>query len=272
MQVHVTLHTRVTEREFKRHVMAPAPRRKPPLGGFPYVMGSSVNIFVYSDESGVFDRVHNDLFVFAGLIILSSESKEDWSRRYSAAEKRIRATGKYGRDQELKASLVTNSEKLKLYKTLNGCYKFAVIIRQQKLLKTIFDSKKDKQRYLDYAYKIGIKRALEQLISLNVVNPDEVENMHFFVDEHSTATNGCYELKEALEREFKNGTYNYTWDKFFPPIFTSINTVNLEYCNSAKKILIRAADVVANRVFYLAKNGMLDTLSGSKVLLSQLPY
>lgn len=231
-----------------------------------------MNIFVYSDESGVFDRLHNDLFVFAGLIILSSSSKEEWSRRYSAAERRIRIAGKYEKGQELKASFVTNGEKLELYKALNGCYKFAVVVRQQRLLKSIFDSKKDKQRYLDYAYKIGVKRALEQLIEKGIIRSEEVENMYFFVDEHTTATNGCYELKEALEREFKNGTYNYNWDKFFPPIFPSVKTVNLEYCNSSTKILVRAADVVANRIFYLAKNSLLNTLCDAKVLLSSLPY
>ena len=230
-----------------------------------------MNLFVFSDESGVFDRQHNDIYVFAGLILLSSESKEEWSRKYSAAERRIRISGKYRRDQELKASLVTNSEKLDLYKSLNGCHKFAVVIRQQKLLGSIFESKKDKQRYLDYAYKIGVRRALERLVDEGLVNPSEVENMYFFVDEHTTATNGRYELKEALEREFKNGTYNYNWDKFFPPLFTSINTVNLEYCNSATKLLVRAADVVANRVFYLARNSMVSSLNDSKVLLTILP-
>ena len=124
---------------------------------------------------------------------------------------------------------------------------------------------------MDYAYKIGVRRALERLVDEGLVNPSEVENMYFFVDEHTTATNGRYELKEALEREFKNGTYNYNWDKFFPPLFTSINTVNLEYCNSATKLLVRAADVVANRVFYLARNSMLSSLADSKVLLTILP-
>ena len=30
--------------------------------------------------------------------------------------------------------------------------------------------------------------------------------------------------------------------------------VSLEYCNSASKILVRAADIVANKIFYFAKN------------------
>ncbi len=34
-----------------------------------------MNIYVYSDESGVFDKEHNDCFVFGGLILLGTEDK-----------------------------------------------------------------------------------------------------------------------------------------------------------------------------------------------------
>ena len=40
-----------------------------------------MNIYVYSDESGVFDRKHNDIYVFGGLILLGTEEKNKWSRR-----------------------------------------------------------------------------------------------------------------------------------------------------------------------------------------------
>ena len=49
-----------------------------------------MNIYVYSDESGVFDKVHNDTFIFGGLIILGNDSKDDWSKRYLKAERDIR--------------------------------------------------------------------------------------------------------------------------------------------------------------------------------------
>lgn len=39
-----------------------------------------MNIYVYSDESGVFDKEHNDYFVFAGLICIGTNEKEIWSR------------------------------------------------------------------------------------------------------------------------------------------------------------------------------------------------
>ena len=55
-------------------------------------------------------------------------------------------------------------KKGKLFRSLNGCYKFGVIIREKQVLERIYKSKKDKQRYLDYAYKIAVKRAFENLI------------------------------------------------------------------------------------------------------------
>ena len=78
----------------------------------------------------------------------------------------------------------------------------------------------------------------------------------FYVDEHTTATNGRYELQEALEQEFKLGTYNYKYDTYYEPIFRKMKDVQLEYCNSQSKLLVRAADIVANKIYYLARNEM----------------
>ena len=54
--------------------------------------------------------------------------------------------------------------------------------------KKIFADKKDKQRYLDYAYKIGIKDCFKKLIAERRIKKDEVENIYVFVDEHTTTT------------------------------------------------------------------------------------
>ncbi len=80
-----TLYTRVTELTFKRHVMSSAART--PSGVFFIVLGVTMNIYIYSDESGVFDQTHNSFFVFGGLIFLSKQSRDEWSRRYIHAEK-----------------------------------------------------------------------------------------------------------------------------------------------------------------------------------------
>jgi hypothetical protein len=92
------------------------------------------------------------------------------------------------------------------------------------------------------------------MIRQGIILPNEVKRIYFYVDEHTTATNGCYELKEGLEQEFKRGTYNRNYDKYYPPLFYGLEEVNLEFYNSASKTLVRAADIVANRIYYLARN------------------
>lgn len=207
-----------------------------------------MDIFVYSDESGVFDKVHNDIYVFGGLILLGKQSKDEWARRYIAAEKAIRY--RYSESRELKASAIDNRDKGKLIRSLNRCYKFGVVIQQARVLDRIFSSKKDKQRYLDYAYKIGLKRALEDLIKRGIISDYDVDCIHVYVDEHTTATNGRYELREGLEQELKNGTYNYNYGTFYEPLFPQLKGIDLHFCNSATTTLIRAADQIANNIYH----------------------
>lgn len=71
-----------------------------------------MNIFVYSDESGVFDKEHNDYFVFGGVILIGSNEKEVWSRKYSSVEKMLRKNKGVPSDYELKATQITNKEKV----------------------------------------------------------------------------------------------------------------------------------------------------------------
>lgn len=99
-----------------------------------------MNIFIYSDESGVFDKIHNEYFVFGGLILLGKDSKEEWERLYRNAE--IAITPKYQQNQELKASVVSNKDKGKLFRSLNKCYKFSVVINESKVHEEIFKNKK----------------------------------------------------------------------------------------------------------------------------------
>ena len=225
-----------------------------------------MDLFIYSDESGVFDKAHNEIFVYGGLIFLGKQQKDEYIRRYLAAEKVIR--GKYADGSELKACRISNKEKGKLYRSMGDAIKFGVIINQKNVLDRIFLSKKDKQRYLDYAYKIGLKRALQQLIKRGTIGKD-MDNIFLYNDEHSTATNGRYELREGLEQEFKTGTYNLQYDKFFPPLFETMQGICLEFCDSRKVTLVRAADIVANRIYYMALNRKLESLSG--IYISTLP-
>lgn len=228
-----------------------------------------MDIFVYSDESGVFDKEHNKIYVYGGLILLGKDSKDEWARRYTAAEKVIRGSDRYPAGAELKASLLSNKDKHKLVRSLNNCYKFGIVIRQELVLDRIFNSKKDKQRYLDYAYKIGLKRALQQLLSEGIIQNKDILNLRVYVDEHTTATNGMYELREGLEQEFKNGTYNWNYGIYYEPLFENLQSVQLKFCNSASTTLVRAADHVANEIYHDALTGELT--SHTKLHITCLP-
>lgn len=230
-----------------------------------------MNIFVYSDESGVFDKIHNDIFVFGGLIFLSKDEKDLMTRKYIAAENVIRRSEGFKKDKEAKATTITNKSKGKLYRSLNNAQKFGVIINQDSVLDNIFSSKKSKQRYLDYAYKIGIKRKFQDLIKRKIINPVDVDNIFFFVDEHTTATDGRYELKELLEQEFKYGTYNWNYSKFFRPIFPNLKTLNVSFCNSGKTTLVRAADIVSNKIFYSVYMKSIPWIENDNFIITYLP-
>lgn len=245
-----TLYTRVTERMFKRYVISPAAGT--PKGVFFIFSEDPMNIFIYSDESGVLDKTHNAYFVFGGLMFFSREDRDLWSRKYTAAENIARRIEGVSNDSEVKAAVISNKSKSKLYRSLNHTEKFGVVISQHKLMDRLFENKKGKQRYLDWAYKMSVKTKFEDLIEHGVINPEKVEGLYFFVDEHSTATNGIYELKESLEQEFKFGTYNFEWNSYHAPIFKNLQRVCVEYCNSATKTLVRAADIVSNHIFYKA--------------------
>ncbi|MDU1224784.1 hypothetical protein [Varibaculum cambriense] len=41
-----------------------------------------MSIFVYADESGVFDHLHNDYFVFGGILLYSKNQRDIMGRKY----------------------------------------------------------------------------------------------------------------------------------------------------------------------------------------------
>ena len=220
-----------------------------------------MNIYVYSDESGVFDYKHNNYYVFAGVIILGKNSHDDWRRKYAKVETDVRnATQVTG---ELKAAILPDKYKNKIFRSLNNCYKFAVIVKQANVNTRIWENKKSKQRYLDYVYKIAVKRAFEKLIKKGDFTPSDVQDLVFYVDQHNTATDGLYELREALEQEFKSGTFNNNYSLFYEPLFPDMNDVKLIYCDSAvpKNRLIRASDIIANNIFHHAEEGRIKELN-----------
>lgn len=220
-----------------------------------------MDIWIYSDESGVFDKVHERFFVFGGVILLSDNERQDWIRKYLTAERVIKGRYPNKRNFEAKATNISNEEKSKLFRSLNGCYKFGTIIELANVHDSIFTDKKHKQRYLDYAYKMALKSAFRKMIAAKLIIPSDVEKIFVYPDEHSTATSGIYELHENLEREFKIGTFNADYSAFFPPLFTNLKSLQVQYCNSANKPLVRASDIIANRIYHNAYEDNIKALN-----------
>ena len=71
-----------------------------------------MNIYIYSDESGVFDKIHNDYYVYGRIVLLGEEKKAEWERRYLSVEKNIRRNSGYSKDMEIKATTIRNQEKI----------------------------------------------------------------------------------------------------------------------------------------------------------------
>ena len=239
---------------FKWLFRSPAPEGKPSGNGRFCCIRSFMNLFVYADESGVLDPKHNDFFVFGGIIFLGKEARDDAARKYLHAERALReSNASLDSIPEIKASVISNKQKGKLFRSLNNEHSFGVVVEQKRLKEYIYSHKKKKQRYLDYVFKIALKRALQGMMRDGVFSASEIENIYVRMDEHSTATDGRYELQEGLEEEFKHGTTNYDWDRYFPPIFPDMQEVRLEMRDSAQDPLIRASDIVANRLFFCAR-------------------
>lgn len=61
-----------------------------------------MDIYVFSDESGVFDCKHHEWFVYAGIIVVGKYEMDSLARRYIAIEKNLRKNPKYRTVPELK--------------------------------------------------------------------------------------------------------------------------------------------------------------------------
>lgn len=210
-----------------------------------------MDIFVYSDESGVFDCYHSRYFVFGGLVFLDGETMQSASRRYLAYENHVRERLAIPQSEEVKACNLPAKSRRLLLKATNREFRFGVVIEipALRIRWRIADDKKSRQRYMDFAYKIAIKRFFSSLIQDGAINPNDVRVIHFYTDQHHTATNGIYELEEGLEQELIRGTINFETQDTFLPLFPKAKSVSVKYCDSKKVALIRAADVVANKIY-----------------------
>ena len=86
------------------------------------------DIYIYSDESGVFDYKHCSKYVFAGLIYKDRQTMELDTRKFLSLERKLRNKTKYKALPELKAFKLEEHDRTMLYMVFRDALKFAVVI------------------------------------------------------------------------------------------------------------------------------------------------
>ena len=229
-------------------------------------------ICIFSDESGVFNRKTNQYFVQGGLILDASNGEVgEISRLYSKMESNLRKKEEYRDITELKASSMAPQDRRAMFATLRPYRKFGIVINLNYINPYVFKNKKTCQRYQDYAYSDGLASAFLILISRGVIDYQDEVTLHFIADEHHTATDSKYELREMLMQLFKEGGFSPDFMLFHKPIFKKAGKVSLTLADSQKNVLVRAADMIANRIYFEANHGNMDNIADANMLLFEFP-
>lgn len=219
-------------------------------------------LFVFGDESGVFDKAHENVFAFGGLILLSDEERQNAIRRYSAMERILAPEYQRGGFvPELKAYKLKPKHRANLLGTMSPYARYGIVMQLQKMNDSEFCDPETRQRYLDFAYKVGLKRCFSFLDKQGLIKAEDITRVSVFFDEHTTKTNGIRNLRDAMYAEFKNGTYNWKIERHFPAVFPNLEELTVKYRNSERDYLIRASDIIANQVRWHFKTGKYDSFS-----------
>ena len=220
-----------------------------------------MDIYVFSDESGVFDCKHHEWFVYAGIIVVGKYEMDSLARRYIAIEKNLRKNPKYRTVPELKGAFLDDKSRRKLLTVFSDTMKFAVAIRQRKLdYARVFSNTKSKQDYLDFSYRIVLRRAFEDMIARGSLFPEDEFNLLINEDNRLVTADSLHHKEEMILKEFREGAYKSRFGMCCPPLFPNIQKVKIALRNSEGSTLIRGADIIANTVYTSAFNGSLATL------------
>lgn len=175
-------------------------------------------VYFYFDDSGVLHRNSNNrYFVYAGLVFIGNEPKENAKRKYRAVNSQIKKS--LGRQDELKACNLKRKYKNSLYQILKNEESAGLTVDIDRVYNSILCEKKAIHRYKDYVLKMLVKRKLEQLIKEQKLSNDEDIEIYIYVDEQPTSSNGFYGLRESIYEELRNGIHNYNYGTVHSPIF-----------------------------------------------------
>ncbi len=142
---------------------------------------------------------------------------------------------------------------------------FAVVINQDKLdAKHIFADKKSKQRYINYAYKCLMQYTMANLLNKKAIPKDEPITINIVMDSRPATKEDTEDLRLSIIESLKYGSYDAK-GKFVNPIIQNLEEVRVQYKDSETTPLVRAADIVANKVFSVYRKDKLDSEYDDKI-------
>lgn len=222
-------------------------------------------VYFFLDDSGVLDYPENsDYFCYCGYMVVGNKIKNRLITNYANISSEIRE--KY-HVSEVKGCIFDKfnnhedfREQMRLYKVMlrDGCYVLLGDVINGKLKsKDVFTNKHSKVRYKNYILKRLIKEGLIRALEDGLINKDDSISITILIDEEQRSTNGIYNLKEGISSEIFDGTSNFQYNTFYPPIISKNKNseIHLTYCDSKNCIPVQTADIISNLFLFFLQNG-----------------
>lgn len=149
----------------------------------------------------------------------------------------------------MKAAGLNANQKRSLFNSIREYDSVSAAVDIRRVYGYILDNKKSICRYKDYILKLCVKRKLRDFIQQGIVSPDDDVNLHIYIDEQLTATNGYYDLRDSIVEELQHGIISFNYGMLHPKVLNGNVTVSIEYCESKCNYLIQASDILANRIW-----------------------
>ena len=97
---------------------------------------------------------------------------------------------------------------------------------------------------------MGVKKGVLGVVNRGIASKQDIDQIVVFVDEHSSSTEGKYNLSQSIDEEFRLGMYNPELGTLHDPVFSpSFPKIPVRYLDSRSVTLIRAADITANWIY-----------------------
>ncbi len=210
-------------------------------------------LFILMDDSGKLN-INEKSCIYGGLFFYSSKEYMNFINKYKNIVKNMRC--KYCKQNsdncnkeciEVKGTTkLKPSDKRRIYNLIKHENNYGVFINNNKVYKSIMNSKSARGRFTDYAQKRIIKEIILFAIKENRININKPLNIYIRTDSYSSKSNGYYNLKDSIYEELVNGIINYDYSIMHQPILNGPLKINYTMYNSKFNYGIQSADFMAH--------------------------